>query len=91
MDDQDAVRYERRLHRVFAPDSKPYDGRPVYENLPAYDTPPWLTGGWTGGSSGAATPSRAESGGAPAPVSPCRPSAVQRPGDVRSRQNPRVS
>ncbi len=65
MDDQDAVRYERRLHRVFAPDSKPYDGRPVYENLPAYDTPPWLTGGWTGDSSGAATPPRAESGGAP--------------------------
>ena len=53
MDDSDARRYERRLHRVFAPDSKPYDGRPVYENLPAYRTPTWLmTGVWMSESSG---------------------------------------
>jgi hypothetical protein len=63
MDDHDAVRYERRLHRVFAPDSKPYDGRPVYENLPAYETPTWLmTGVWMSDSSGfAVTPPRADS------------------------------
>ena len=53
MDDRDALRYERRLHRVFAPDSKPYDGRPVYENLPAYRTPTWLkTGVWMSDGSG---------------------------------------
>jgi len=53
MDDRDALRYERRLHRVFAPDSKPYDGRPVYENLPAYRTPTWLkTGVWMSDASG---------------------------------------
>jgi len=53
MDDSDARRYERWLHRVFAPDSKPYDGRPVYENLPAYRTPTWLmTGVWMSESSG---------------------------------------
>jgi hypothetical protein len=47
MDDNDALRYERRLHRMFAPDTKPYDGRPVYENLPVYRTPTWLmTGVW---------------------------------------------
>src|SRR5438093_181593 len=58
MDDNDALRYERRLHRVFAPDSSPYDGRPVYENLPAYRTPTWLmTGVWMSDSSGfAVTP-----------------------------------
>ena len=53
MDDGDALRYERRLHRVFAPDSKPYDGRPVYENLPLYRTPTWLmTGVWMSDASG---------------------------------------
>src|SRR6266581_6593710 len=58
MDDNDALRYERRLHRVFAPDSRPYDGRPVYENLAAYRTPTWLmTGVWMSDSSGfAVTP-----------------------------------
>jgi ferritin-like metal-binding protein YciE len=63
MDDSDARRYERRLHRVFAPDSRPYDGRPVYENLPAYRTPTWLmTGVWMSDSSGfAVTPPRADS------------------------------
>lgn len=63
MDDGDALRYERRLHRVFAPDSKPYDGRPVYENLPVYQPPTWLmTGVWMSGSSGfAVTPPRAGS------------------------------
>jgi ferritin-like metal-binding protein YciE len=63
MDDGDALRYERRLHRVFAPDSKPYDGRPVYENLPVYRTPTWLmTGVWMSDSSGfAVTPPRADS------------------------------
>ena len=63
MDDSDALRYERRLHRVFAPDSKPYDGRPVYENLPAYRTPTWLmTGVWMSESSGVAvTPPRPDS------------------------------
>jgi ferritin-like metal-binding protein YciE len=63
MDDSDARRYERRLHRVFAPDSKPYDGRPVYENLPAYRTPTWLmTGVWMSESSGfEATPPRRNS------------------------------
>jgi len=53
MDDSDALRYERRLHRVFAPDTKPYDGRPVYENLPVYRTPTWLmTGVWMSDASG---------------------------------------
>ena len=63
MDDNDALRYERRLHRVFAPDSRPYDGRPVYENLAAYRTPTWLmTGVWMSDSSGfAVTPPRADS------------------------------
>jgi ferritin-like metal-binding protein YciE len=64
MDDSDARRYERRLHRVFAPDSKPYNGRPVYENLPAYRTPTWLmTGVWMSDSSGfAVTPPHGDSG-----------------------------
>ena len=63
MDDNDALRYERRLHRVFAPESRPYDGRPVYENLPVYRTPTWLmTGVWMSDSSGfAVTPPRADS------------------------------
>jgi ferritin-like metal-binding protein YciE len=63
MDDGDALRYERRLHRVFAPDTKPYDGRPVYENLPAYRTPTWLmTGVWMSDASGfAVTPPGADS------------------------------
>jgi ferritin-like metal-binding protein YciE len=53
MDDSDALRYERRLHRAFAPDTKPYDGRPVYENLPIYRTPSWLkTGVWMSEASG---------------------------------------
>jgi hypothetical protein len=60
MDDSDALRYERRLHRVFAPDSKPYDGRPVYENLPQYRPPTWLmTGVWMSDSSGFAVTPRA--------------------------------
>jgi hypothetical protein len=63
MDDGDALRYERRLHRVFAPDTKPYDGRPVYENLPAYRAPTWLmTGVWMSDASGfAVTRPRADS------------------------------
>ena len=62
MDDSDALRYERRLHRVFAPDTKPYDGRPVYENLPVFRAPTWLmTGVWMSDSSGfAVTPPRAD-------------------------------
>ena len=39
MEDNDAMRYERRLHRLFAPGVPPYDGRPTYENLPAYRAP----------------------------------------------------
>jgi hypothetical protein len=73
MDDTDAVRYERRLHRVFAPDAKPYDGRPAYENLPVYRTPTWLmTGVWMSDSSGfAVTPPRADSDAAAIrPVAP---------------------
>jgi ferritin-like metal-binding protein YciE len=76
MDDRDALRYERRLHRAFAPDSKPYDGRPVYENLPAYRTPTWLmTGVWMSDSSGfAVTPPRADSDAAAVrPVAPPQP------------------
>jgi len=75
MDDVDAVRYERRLHRVFAPDSKPYDGRPVYENLPVYRPPTWLmTGVWMSDSSGFAVASRADSDAAPVrPVGPPQP------------------
>jgi ferritin-like metal-binding protein YciE len=47
MEDSDAIRYERRLHRIFAPEVPPYDGRPNYENLPVYRTPSWLmTGVW---------------------------------------------
>jgi ferritin-like metal-binding protein YciE len=63
MDDTDALRYERRLHRVFAPETKPYDGRPIYENLPLYRPPTWLmTGVWMSESSGfAVTPPRADS------------------------------
>jgi ferritin-like metal-binding protein YciE len=63
MDDTDALRYERRLHRIFAPDTQPYAGRPVYENLPVYRTPTWLmTGVWMSDSSGfAVTPPRADS------------------------------
>jgi len=53
MDDRDAIRYERRLHRMFAPDVAPYDGRPNYENLPVYRTPSWLkTGVWMSDASG---------------------------------------
>ncbi|PYR81258.1 MAG: hypothetical protein DMF87_05915 [Acidobacteria bacterium] len=77
MDDHDALRYERRLHRVFAPDSKPYDGRPVYENLPVYRTPTWLmTGVWMSDSSGfAVTPPRADSDATTSvrPVEPATP------------------
>jgi hypothetical protein len=76
MDDTDALRYERRLHRVFAPDTKPYDGRPVYENLPVYETPTWLmTGVWMSDSSGfAVTPPRADSDAASVrPVGPPQP------------------
>jgi len=77
MDDQDALRYERRLHRVFAPDSRPYDGRPVYENLPVYSTPTWLmTGVWMSDSSGfAVTPPRADSD-ATTTVRPVEPPAA---------------
>jgi ferritin-like metal-binding protein YciE len=76
MDDTDALRYERRLHRMFAPDIKPYDGRPVYENLPVYRTPTWLmTGVWMSESSGfAVTPPRADSDAVPVrPVAPPAP------------------
>jgi ferritin-like metal-binding protein YciE len=76
MDDTDAVRYERRLHRIFAPDTRPYDGRPVYENLPVYRTPTWLmTGVWMSDSSGfEVTPPRADSDVAVArPVAPPEP------------------
>jgi len=76
MDDTDALRYERRLHRVFAPDTKPYDGRPVYENLPVYRTPTWLmTGVWMSDSSGfAVTPPRADSDAVSVrPVAPPEP------------------
>ena len=53
MDDRDAIRYERRLHRAFVPDAKPYDGRPTYENVPAYRPPTWLmTGSRTNDPSG---------------------------------------
>lgn len=75
MDDTDALRYERRLHRAFAPDARPYDGRPVYENLPAYRTPTWLmTGVWMSDSTGfAVTPPRADSDcAAVRPVEPPR-------------------
>jgi ferritin-like metal-binding protein YciE len=67
MDDTDALRYERRLHRTFAPGSKPYDGRPVYEDLPVYRTPTWLmTGVWMSDASGfAVTPPRADSDAVP--------------------------
>jgi hypothetical protein len=76
MDDTDALRYERRLHRMFAPDIKPYDGRPVYENLPVYRTPTWLmTGVWMSESSGfAVTPPPADSDAVPVrPVAPPAP------------------
>jgi len=101
MDDTDALRYERRLHRVFAPDTKPYDGRPVYENLPVYRTPTWLmTGVWMSDSSGfAVTPPRADSDAVPVrPVAPPEPdtgayertasrdSAVQQPPSTASER-----
>jgi ferritin-like metal-binding protein YciE len=76
MDDSDALRYERRLHRVFAPDSKPYDGRPVYENLPVYRPPTYLmTGVWMSDSGGfAVTPPRTDSDAASVrPVQPPQP------------------
>jgi len=76
MDDSDALSYERRLHRVFAPDSKPYDGRPVYENLPVYRPPTWLmTGVWMSDSSGfAVPPPRTDSDSVPVrPVGPPQP------------------
>jgi hypothetical protein len=76
MDDTDALRYERRLHRTFAPGSKPYDGRPVYEDLPAYHTPTWLmTGVWMSDASRfAVTPPRADSDAVPArPLPPPAP------------------
>jgi ferritin-like metal-binding protein YciE len=75
MDDTDALRYERRLHRVFAPEIRPYDGRPVYENLPVYHTPSWLmTGVWMSDSSGfAVTRPRPDSDAVAAhPVGPPR-------------------
>ena len=76
MDDHDAVRYERRLHRVFAPHSKPYDGRPAYENLPAYRAPTWpATGVWVDDSDAVA----------PHPVEPERPiRATDRPSGPES-------
>src|SRR5215470_882490 len=101
MDDTDALRYERRLHRVFAPEIKPYDGRPVYENLPAYRTPTWLmTGVWMSDSSGfAVTPPRADADavaahpvGAPRPDTGAyertasRDSAVQQPPSTASER-----
>jgi len=60
MTGDDALLYERRLHSAFAPDAAPYDGRPVYENSPAYRTPTWLmTGVWMSDASRlAATPRR---------------------------------
>jgi ferritin-like metal-binding protein YciE len=75
MDDTDALRYERRLHRVFAPDTKPYDGRPVYENLPVYRPSTWLmTGVWMSDSSGFAVTPRADSDAVPVrPVAPPEP------------------
>lgn len=62
MDDHDSLRYERRLHRAFAPNAMQYDGRPSYENLPAYRTPTSLmTGVWMSDASGfAVTPPRAD-------------------------------
>src|SRR5262245_3245433 len=101
MDDTDALRYERRLHRVFAPDIKPYDGRPVYENLPGYCNPTWLmTGVWMSDSSGfAVTPPRADSDAVPVrPLAPpetdtgayertaSRDSAVQQPPSTASER-----
>jgi ferritin-like metal-binding protein YciE len=65
MDDNDALRYERRLHRAFDPDSKPYDGRPDYGNLPAYRTPTWLmTGVWMSNATSARVPPPAPETGA---------------------------
>ena len=87
MDDSDARRYERRLHRVFAPDSKPYDGRPVYENLPAYRTPTWLmTGVWMSESSGfEVTPPRPDSDAAAV-----RPVEAQTPSTGARRPAPEI-
>jgi ferritin-like metal-binding protein YciE len=77
MDDRDAVRYERRLHRAFVPDSQAYSGRPQYENSPAYRPPTWLmTGVWTTDSNGfAVTPPRADSDASIHPVEPRQPSS----------------
>jgi ferritin-like metal-binding protein YciE len=74
MDDRDALRYERRLHRVFAPDTTPYDGRPVYENLPMYHPPTWLnTGVWMSDSSGFAVSSPRADSKATAEIRPVGP------------------
>ena len=80
MDDNDAVRYERRLHRVFAPDSPAYDGRPTYENAPVYAPPIWVMPGiWTDASEAPAAPRRAGSDAGAQPASDTRP----RPPDER--------
>ena len=42
MDNHDAARYERRLHRAFAHDSQPNDARFAYGNLPNFGTPTWF-------------------------------------------------
>ena len=80
MDDRDAVRYERRLHRAFVPDSQAYSGRPQYEGSPAYRPPTWLmTGVWASDSSGfAVTPPRADSDASMHPVEPPKPATGSR-------------
>jgi ferritin-like metal-binding protein YciE len=80
MDDRDAVRYERRLHRAFVPDSRAYSGRPQYEDLPAYRPPTWLmTGVWTSDASGfAVTPPRADSDASIHSVEPPKPATGAR-------------
>src|SRR5581483_5276590 len=76
MEDSDALRYERRLHRVFAPDAAPYDGRPTYENLPVYRTPSRVTtetGAYERSASQTRPTRSAEAPRIPAPVEPAQP------------------
>jgi ferritin-like metal-binding protein YciE len=81
MDDSDAMRYERRLHRAFVPDSQAYSGRPEYGDSPAYRPPTWLmTGVWMSDSSGfAVTPPRADADAPSRPATVSEPCTERRP------------
>jgi ferritin-like metal-binding protein YciE len=77
MEDTDALRYERRLHRIFAPETKPYDGRPDYQNLAVYRPPSWpMTDPWTSASIGFPIAPLLDHSDDPAPPPAANPQAL---------------